>query len=65
MASTRFVDIQALSSLVRTIGPLTFLQALAEAIREDFLRWPEFEKSARLASHSALGVIELMPVSDR
>ncbi|WP_076997412.1 ornithine cyclodeaminase [Variovorax sp. KK3] len=65
MASTRFVDIQALATLVRTIGPLGFLQALADAIRDDFLRWPEFEKSARLASHSPVGVIELMPVSDQ
>ncbi len=29
-----------------------------------FLRWDDFDKSARLASHSARGVIELMPVSD-
>ncbi|OUM03388.1 ornithine cyclodeaminase [Variovorax sp. JS1663] len=62
---TRFVDIQAVSDLVRALGPQPFLLALAEAMREDFLRWPEFDKSARLASHSPVGVIELMPVSDR
>ncbi|WP_345536299.1 ornithine cyclodeaminase [Variovorax defluvii] len=61
---TRFVDIHAVADLVRTLGPPTFLQALVESIREDFLRWPAFEKSARLASHSPVGVIELMPVSD-
>jgi ornithine cyclodeaminase/alanine dehydrogenase-like protein (mu-crystallin family)/mannose-6-phosphate isomerase-like protein (cupin superfamily) len=33
-------------------------------IEEDFARWPEFEKSARYASHSDKGVIELMPTSD-
>ena len=64
MATTRFVDIHALSALVRAMGAPRFLETLAEALREDFLRWPEFDKSARLASHSALGVIELMPVSD-
>ena len=40
------------------------LEDLAGRIRADFLRWPEFEKSARLASHSKQGVIELMPVAD-
>ncbi|MBT2325186.1 ornithine cyclodeaminase [Variovorax paradoxus] len=61
---TRFVDIQTLSDLIQAVGIPRFLQDLADAIREDFLRWPEFDKSARLASHSAVGVIELMPVSD-
>lgn len=64
MAMTRFVDIQALAALVRAMGMPRFLEALAETIREDFQRWPEFDKSARLASHSTVGVIELMPVSD-
>lgn len=40
------------------------LEDLAGRIRADFLRWPEFDKSARAASHSRLGVIELMPVAD-
>ena len=64
MATTRFVDIQALSALVRTMGVPRFLETLAQTLREDFLRWPDFDKPARLASHSPLGVIELMPVSD-
>ena len=33
-------------------------------IEADYRRWPEFEKSPRLASHSPVGVIELMPTSD-
>lgn len=64
MTTTRFVDIPALAALVQRIGVPQFLQALADTLREDFLRWPEFDKSARLASHSPDGVIELMPVSD-
>ncbi len=61
---TRFVDVHALAGLVRQLGILPLLRELAQALREDFLRWPEFEKSARLASHSPIGVIELMPVAD-
>lgn len=40
------------------------LRQLEQAIHDDFRRWPEFEKSARLASHSRDGVIELMPVAN-
>jgi len=41
-----------------------FIERLADEIERDYRRWSEFEKSARLASHSAVGVIELMPTSD-
>jgi ornithine cyclodeaminase len=46
------------------IGIERFLTELAGYIRDDFVRWTAFEKSARLASHSDVGVIELMPASD-
>ncbi len=61
---TRFIDVPAMSRLVQDVGVPRFIEELAGAIREDFLRWEEFEKSARVASHSHLGVIELMPVAD-
>jgi ornithine cyclodeaminase len=40
------------------------LSAVASRIEADFLRWHDFDKSARVASHSQDGVIELMPISD-
>ena len=61
---TRFVDVPTMSRLVQEIGVARFIGELADAIRADFLRWPEFDKTARVASHSPIGVIELMPVSD-
>lgn len=63
-AMTRFLDATAVAALVRSIGVQTALRQLAEHVRQDFLRWQRFEKSARLASHSPIGVIELMPVTD-
>ena len=33
-------------------------------IEADFRRWPLFDKTPRVASHSDVGVIELMPTSD-
>ena len=61
---TRFIDVPAMSQLVQAVGPARFLTELADTLRDDFLRWEDFDKSARVASHSPLGVIELMPVAD-
>src|SRR5471032_3514251 len=64
MAMTRFLDVPATYRLVADIGVPRFLSELAETIRADYLRWSNFDKSPRLACHSQVGVIELMPVSD-
>lgn len=58
------VDRKHLSELLRRVGIRAFLVELTEYIREDFARWPQFERIPRLASHSAQGVIELMPTAD-
>lgn len=50
--------------LVQRIGLKACISGIAECIRSDFLRWQEFDKSARVANHSVDGVIELMPISD-
>ena len=62
---TRYIDIKNIQQLVKAVGVETFLTQLSRYIRADYLRWHEFEKSARVANHSDIGVIELMPVSDR
>ncbi len=51
-------------ALVRRKGIKACIAGIAEHIREDFLRWHDFDKSARVANHSRDGVIELMPISD-
>ena len=50
--------------IVAAHGLPEVLRRLEAAITADFRRWPEFDKVARLASHSRQGVIELMPVAD-
>ncbi|CAG9236665.1 Ornithine cyclodeaminase [Paraburkholderia caribensis] len=50
--------------LVHRIGLPQCIAGVAERIKQDFLRWPEFDKSARLACHSPEGVVELMPIAD-
>ena len=62
---TRFVDVAALCRIVQRVGAGDFMAGIAAAMREDFRRWESFEKSARVAHHSDIGVIELMPISDK
>ncbi len=50
--------------LVQRKGLKNCIAGIAEKIRSDFLRWHDFDKSARVANHSKNGVIELMPISD-
>ena len=50
--------------LVQKLGLATCLTRMAAYLETDFLRWDEFDKSARVANHSPDGVIELMPISD-
>jgi ornithine cyclodeaminase len=59
-----FVSVDHMMRLVLKVGMETFLTELADVIEEDFLRWEQFDKTPRVASHSDEGVIELMPTSD-
>ncbi len=61
---TRFLSAQDVASLVSRMGLPQCLQGMAAYIHQDFLRWKAFDKSARVAAHSANGVIELMPIAD-
>jgi len=59
-----FIGIERIQELVARRGTARFIEELAGEIEADFLRWSVFDKSPRHATHSPLGVIELMPASD-
>ena len=59
-----FVSVDRMMKLVLHLGIERVLRDLAAEIEADFLRWPQFDKTPRIASHSDVGVIELMPTSD-
>ena len=61
---TLFLSPHDVAAIVSRQGMPETLKGMARTLTEDFLRWPDFDKSARLASHSAAGVIELMPIAD-
>ena len=64
VAQPLYLSVPDAVTLVRRIGLQNCIAGMARHIRADFLRWPDFDKSARVANHSKGGVIELMPISD-
>ncbi|WP_238366083.1 ornithine cyclodeaminase [Mesobacterium pallidum] len=64
LAHVPFVSVADMMRLVHSIGIEPFIAGLAEYIEADFTRWPEFDKTPRVAAHSPEGVIELMPTAD-
>ena len=61
---TQFLSAETVAALVNTQGIAACLRGVADYLHADYLRWEAFDKCARVASHSADGVIELMPISD-
>jgi len=64
LVQTQFLSAQDVASVVIQTGVAATLHGMADYIFDDYLRWQDFDKCARVASHSKDGVIELMPVSD-
>jgi ornithine cyclodeaminase len=59
-----FVSVDHMMQLIHHVGLAPMLQGICDRIEDDFRRWPLFDKTPRVASHSDVGVIELMPTSD-
>ena len=59
-----FVSVDNMMKLVLHLGPERVMTEIAAYIEADFRRWESFDKTPRVASHSDVGVIELMPTSE-
>ncbi|QFS83358.1 L-lysine cyclodeaminase [Roseivivax sp. THAF40] len=59
-----FVSVDHMMGLIHHLGIEAMIRGIAERIEADFRRWENFDKTPRVASHSPVGVIELMPTSD-
>jgi ornithine cyclodeaminase len=59
-----FVSVDNMMKLVLHLGAERIMTEIATYIEADFKRWELFDKTPRVASHSDVGVIELMPTSD-
>jgi len=61
---TAYIGVPDMIRIVQRKGLSACIADVAGRIERDFLRWNHFDKSARVACHSAEGVIELMPIAD-
>lgn len=64
LAMVPFVSVENMMKIVNSIGVSQMIADIADYIEADFRRWDSFDKTPRIAAHSAEGVIELMPTSD-
>ncbi len=60
----QYVGVSEIRRIVETVGIEPVLTRMVEYLEADYRRWDRFERTPRLASHSAQGVIELMPTQD-
>ncbi len=61
---TQYLSAKRVAEIINRKGIAECLAGVASYITQDFLRWTDFDKCPRMANHSEVGVIELMPVSD-
>jgi len=61
---TTLLTTRDIGAIVDAKGLADCLGTLVSYLEDDFARWGDFDKSARVANHSKDGVIELMPISD-
>jgi len=61
---TRFVDVGNMVRWAAAQGTEHILAEMVGYVEDDFRRWEDFDKKPRVASHTPLGVIELLPASD-
>ncbi|MEM8751765.1 MAG: ornithine cyclodeaminase [Pseudomonadota bacterium] len=64
LAMVPFVSVDHMMEIVNAVGPAKMMTEIAGYIEDDFRRWEAFDKTPRVAAHSPVGVIELMPTSD-
>lgn len=61
---TTLLTTHDVARIVATHGLPQMFSRLVDYLEADFARWNDFDKTARTAAHSDVGVIELMPVAD-
>lgn len=60
----KVLSVNDFAKLIETHGMEAFTRDLMDALRRDYGRWDEFDKTPRLGMHVPDGILELMPVGD-
>lgn len=63
--STTLISPQDITKIIQAQGLKATFEGMANYIYQDFLRWDEFDKTARVASYIDNGVLELMPIASK
>lgn len=61
---TKYIDLPTMAKYLKSVGAETVIKRLIPYLEEDYKRWNDFDKVPRMAHHSPVGVIELMPIGD-
>lgn len=61
---TKYIDLPTMAKYLQSVGAETVIKRLIPYLEEDYKRWNDFDKVPRVAHHSPIGVIELMPIGD-
>ena len=64
MLKTKYIDLPTMAKYLKSVGAETVIKRLVPYLEEDYKRWNDFDKVPRMAHHSPIGVIELMPIGD-
>lgn len=64
MLKTKYIDLPTMAKYLKSVGAETVIKRLVPYLEEDYKRWNDFDKVPRMAHHSPVGVIELMPIGD-
>lgn len=60
----QLVDVPSMAQWIQREGVGSIIEKMVGYIEEDFRKWERFDKIPRVATHTPVGVIELMPTSD-
>jgi len=61
---TKYIDLPTMAKYLQSVGAQTVIKRLIPYLEEDYKRWNDFDKVPRVAHHSPIGVLELMPIGD-
>jgi len=61
---TTVLTTRDVACIAQRVGLPDLPRRLVACLEADYLRWAEFDKTPRVATHSPDGVIELMPIAD-
>lgn len=59
-----FVSVENMMRLIHRVKLERMLTDLTDTIEANFRHWEQFDRTARVASHSPVSLIELTPTSD-